>query len=343
MSPIAYLLLVTAVLISPSATFAQAPRAGVVTALEGTATVIRVPAPQSVALRPKDDVFLHDRIGTGERSTARLLLGKKALLTVRELSTLTITEIPRTSTVNLSVGGVALAVVKEKMRPGESIEIKMPNAIVAVRGTVVIAEVSELKMGNPSSGAFVSRITVVHGSVEVTPLDEASHLPAGSSVRVNTLEQIEVGGSTPTTPKTITPESARQIANDFEMKLTPREVAYAMPAALIRAHWQEVEKDAAKQGHGGSQKLVREKTDGDQRVELGTLTPVGGDRSPERTGISAGESSPAASAAVTVGGNPTRGIGDFSGGGGATATGAGVTVTSGNRGATGSPGRIPGR
>jgi hypothetical protein len=65
---------------------------GVVTALNGDATVARVALTQPLALRKRDDVLLHDRITTGERSLVHVLLRNRALLTVRELSVLTITE-----------------------------------------------------------------------------------------------------------------------------------------------------------------------------------------------------------------------------------------------------------
>jgi hypothetical protein len=69
------------------------------------------------------------------------LLGGKALVTVRERSVLTITEIPGRSTVNLENGKIALAVARERMGPNESVDIRTSNAIAAVRGTVVVAEV----------------------------------------------------------------------------------------------------------------------------------------------------------------------------------------------------------
>jgi len=120
--------------------FAQA-KAGVVTTLQGSATAARASLPQPVALKFKDDVFLRDRIVTGDRSIVRMLLGGKALVTVRERSALTITEIPGTSRIDLDNGKIALAVAKERMRPGESVEVRTPNAVAAVRGTTFIAEV----------------------------------------------------------------------------------------------------------------------------------------------------------------------------------------------------------
>ncbi|HKB24800.1 MAG TPA: FecR family protein [Methylomirabilota bacterium] len=124
----------------PAAAVAQT-RAGIVTNLEGSATAARSAAPQPVALKFKDDVFQNDRIVTLDRSIVRLLLGGKAVVTVRERSSLTITEVPGKTTVDLDVGKIAVAVARERMKPGEQIEVKTPNAVAAVRGTVFIIEV----------------------------------------------------------------------------------------------------------------------------------------------------------------------------------------------------------
>src|SRR4029453_15789090 len=67
---------------------------GVITTLSGSATVARAALPAPQPLRFKDDVFMRDRISTAEKSIVRVLLGGKALVTVRALSALTITEEP---------------------------------------------------------------------------------------------------------------------------------------------------------------------------------------------------------------------------------------------------------
>jgi len=120
--------LITLATLYPSITLAQATKAGVVTTLEGNVTVTRVTlAPQ--ALKFRDDVFVNDKVTTGDQSIARMLLGGKAVVTVRERSTLTITEVPGKATIDLEAGKIALAVAKEKMRPGELIEIRAANAV----------------------------------------------------------------------------------------------------------------------------------------------------------------------------------------------------------------------
>lgn len=134
------LALFTLVAFWPAFALAQT-KAGVVTTLQGSATAARTALPQPVALKFKDDVFQNDRIVTGDQSIVRMLLGGKAVVTVRERSSLTITEVPGKSTIDLDVGKIAVAVAREKLRPGESIEIKTPNAVAAVRGTAFVIEV----------------------------------------------------------------------------------------------------------------------------------------------------------------------------------------------------------
>jgi FecR protein len=146
---------------------------GVVYTLTGQAMVARPTQPQALPLHFKDDVFGRDRISTAENSLVRVLLGGKAVVTVRELSVLTITEDMGHAEVNLQSGKVALAVAHQRMKPGESITLRARNAVAAIRGTVVIAEVltatsqaGQLTQGSIGNGV----IHVLNGTVEVTPL-----------------------------------------------------------------------------------------------------------------------------------------------------------------------------
>jgi hypothetical protein len=133
----------TSVALLPAPVAAQTSEAvGIVTTLDGRATVARPAAPGPLALKFKDDVFGRDRISTEERSLVRVLLGGKAILTVRELSQITIHEEPGRAVVTLPDGKVVLAVQKQRMRPGESIEIRTPNAVAAVRGSLMAVSVA---------------------------------------------------------------------------------------------------------------------------------------------------------------------------------------------------------
>jgi hypothetical protein len=202
------LLLSTVALVAgvPSA-FAQ-DHAGIVTSLEGVAMVSRITLPEGRPLQFKDDVYVRDRIATGDRSLVRVLLGGKATVTARERSVLTITEIPGVSTVHLEEGRISVAVSKGLMKPGEVIEIKTPNAVSAIRGTVVVAEVLP--------GATVrSTISVLRGLVEVTRLDTGHQV--GQSVHVGAHQAISVAGSKPLTqPHAITAADESGSRPNFE-------------------------------------------------------------------------------------------------------------------------------
>jgi hypothetical protein len=195
--------------------------------LLGTATVTRAALPAPAPLRFKDDVLLRDRITTAEKSAVRVLLGGKATVTARERSVLVITEVPGTSTVFLTAGRTAVAVSKAGMKPGESLEIKTPNAVAAVRGTFVVAEVW------PRG----STITILRGVVEVTKLDPGTGKPVGPAVKVGALERVIVTGAGPVpAPQPITPEAAKSLASDFTF--LPKDT----PAASVAALNQEVKK-----------------------------------------------------------------------------------------------------
>src|SRR3989441_3072718 len=196
---------------------AQVP-AGVVAALEGTVTATRASLPLPVPLARRDAVFLRDRIATRERSFAQLLLGGKALVTVREWSTLTVNEVPSTATVELGLGRLAIAVAKDKMRPGESVEIKTPNCVVGIRGTVVVAEVAKTAARGTIAGLFTTTITVLRGTVGVTQLDPQTGRPLGAPVTVGPLGRVELSGTAPLRSLTITPQAARELAGDFSVE-----------------------------------------------------------------------------------------------------------------------------
>ena len=169
----------------PGSVSAQASKAGVVTTLEGNVTAARTTSAQPVALKFKDDVFVNDRVVTGDRSLARLLLGGKAVVTVRERSALTITEVPGRSTIDLDSGKVAVAVAKDKMRPGEQIEVKSPNAVAAVRGTVFVVEVirASASASNAQGGATVNHY-VLTGQIALTVGTQVTNVAANNFASV---------------------------------------------------------------------------------------------------------------------------------------------------------------
>ena len=162
--------LVLPALSSTSLSWAQAPELGVVTTLQGQASVARASGPGALPLKFKDAVFDRDRIQTGEESIVKVLMGGKAIVTIRELSVLTITEELGKTTINLTSGKIAVGVAKQRMQPGERLEVHTPNAVAAVRGTVFVVEVTQQgAQGTPGPLAANTLVTCVNGAVDVAP------------------------------------------------------------------------------------------------------------------------------------------------------------------------------
>jgi len=197
-------------------------RAGVVTMLQGVVAVAHGSAAEPAPLRFKDDVFVRDRITTGERSFVRVLLGSKAVVTAREHSVLTVTEVPGTATIHLASGWIAVAVSKEKMKPGEVVEIATPHITAGIRGTIVVAEVS----------ADRSEITVLRGLIDVTRIDPATGHTAGQPAFLAVRQSIVVhGGSLLPLPEptTISLEKAKALSDHFTV------IPKTLPAASMAA------------------------------------------------------------------------------------------------------------
>jgi hypothetical protein len=197
----------------PAPALAQGPsNVGVVTTLTGQATVARVSLPQPLPLRFKDDVFIQDRISTSEKSIVRVLLGGKALVTVRELSVLTVTEEMGRSTVDLGSGKIAVGVARQRMRPGEAIEIRTPNIVAAVRGTVLVVEIiqaSASSNGGPTPPT--TNVHVIHGLVDVFPAGS----PGAPPVQVGTLQSYSQIGGASGTMRNLSREAADALFSDL--------------------------------------------------------------------------------------------------------------------------------
>ena len=171
--------LTIALVLSLAAPAGAQEKVGVVTTVVGPVTVARASLPPE-PLKFKDDVFVRDRVITGEQAITRILLGGKVIVTAREHSTLTITETLGLSTIHLTGGRIAVAVEKSKMKPGERVEIRTPNAVAGVRGTVLIVEVE----------TNVSTVTVLRGLVHVTRLDPATGAPVGKFTAVGARQTV---------------------------------------------------------------------------------------------------------------------------------------------------------
>jgi FecR protein len=330
----------------PTIALGQAAKAGVVTTLQGTATVARSTAPQPTPLKFKDDVFIQDNIVTGESSLVRILLGGKAVVTVRERSALTIHETPTTSTIEISSGKIALAVAKDRMKPGESVQIKTPNAMAGVRGTVVVAEVAEpVQVG----GSITTHFSLLTGIVDVTQLDAQTGQPTGQPVMLHPLQTITVTGHTPPgATRAISRAEAQKLASDYKVALptpppaanievTERQVELAVQhsAALTGGN---IAGDSNGTGSGNNSGNGRNNgggsaTGGGGVSGGGTVNAGGGGGAGAGGSVSVGGGGIGAGGGVTVGGGGI-GVGVGVGGGGIGA-GGGVTVGGGGIGAGG--------
>ena len=199
----------------PTVAAAQAEEsAGVVTTINGDATLIRaVAAARPVSLKMRDEIFVRDRIHTQQHSLVRVLLGGKALITVRELSVLTVTEEAGRVTVDLVSGKIGVAVDKGRMRPGEVIEIRSPNATAAVRGTVFVVEVDPVKAGM-ATPVTTTRVHLFQGA-----LDVSAHLdPSQPAVRLAELQSVVVAGNTLGSVRPLTREAVAALTADLKPK-----------------------------------------------------------------------------------------------------------------------------
>lgn len=275
------LLLALLLLPPPVPVFAQQPARtpagqgiGVVTALQGEATVTRGALPQPTSLRFRDDVFFRDVINTRERSTVRLLLGGKGVVTVREQSQLTLDEAvtsdgARRSSISLFFGKIGTAIARSLMGPGEEVEVRTPNAVAAVRGTVLVAEYIPpkqsaegpkpillastdprglLAQATPPAGGQ-SNFFVLSGSVTVTPEGQPPvTVGAMQTVSVTaTPAGIQVGSVAP-----MTAQQAQQAAQGLSSAKTHTGEAEGGKAAQAQAEVAAVVANAVVQATTGT-------------------------------------------------------------------------------------------
>src|SRR5262245_3505868 len=104
-----------------------------------------------------------------------MLLGGVAVVTVRERSSLTITEVPgRRSAIDLTSGKVKVAVASERMRAGDTIEVRTPNAVAACGGRC---------RRSGRGGRSLARSSVRPGSPPAPEAELALRRPCHGSVR----------------------------------------------------------------------------------------------------------------------------------------------------------------
>jgi hypothetical protein len=136
---------------------------GLVTTIQGRASIAHETPPTTPQpLKFRDDVFLRDIINTEAESLARILLRGSNLLTIRELSRVTIAEeaLPTgpKSVVSLLAGKLRATVSRALLGAGEQTEIRTPDAVASIRGTDVII----------LRDKDTTTVGVLEGSAEVT-------------------------------------------------------------------------------------------------------------------------------------------------------------------------------
>ena len=190
--------------------------------------------------------------------------GGKAVVTARELSVLTINEEPLRSTVILGSGKVGASVLKDRMKSGETMEFRTPNAVAVVRGTVLVVEVTEGPV--PASGGpapVTTTVSVIRGAVDVFALKGGTMTP----VRVGSQESVRVTEGRLGTLQTLTPPESRALTADLEVAPDRQHQTKSVPSDLRRAIGAREQAKAA--------------------ALVGALAPAAGTRSPTLTDASA--------------------------------------------------------
>ena len=183
---------------------AAVPKAGKVSTLIGQATVTRAPVATPAALKLADVVFVRDRLATAERSLLKVALGPRAVVTVRELSTLIITEQSGRSAVGIESGKLSFGLLSPVggpgAAPGQVYEIRTPNAVAAVRGTVLIVETRRLPGPAPDGGPpFHSELSLLDGG----PVNVSGGTSGGAVLQGN--QALSVIGNTFSAIRLLTP------------------------------------------------------------------------------------------------------------------------------------------
>lgn len=111
---------------------------GVVVALEGRAAKNQV-----AALRIHDGLVRNDVVDIFEKSMARLLLGGKATVTLREHSRFIVNEEKGRAVIELKSGALLINVARKLMEPGEEIQVRTNMAVAAIRGSLLFVEAKD--------------------------------------------------------------------------------------------------------------------------------------------------------------------------------------------------------
>jgi len=114
--------------------------------------------------------------------------------------------------VDLQSGKVALGVLQQRMRPGESVEVKTHNAVAAVRGTVIVVEIVRASaQAGEGSTALTTNVHVLHGTAVVTPLNVPGALP----ITVGQFQTYSQIGNVIGSIRQLTPAAVNQILSNL--------------------------------------------------------------------------------------------------------------------------------
>src|SRR5207244_2890165 len=106
--------------------------------------------------------------------------------------------------------------------PGDLVEVRTPNAVAGIRGTVIVAEVFDSRH---------SVITVLKGVIDVTRLD-AGRL-VGPSTILNALQQVTIGGAV-SSPQPVSSDTARSMRDEFRTVPPRRDPTARRPPIRLR-------------------------------------------------------------------------------------------------------------
>lgn len=90
----------------------------------------------------RHQMVLTERVKTGDRTFARLLLGGRVMVLARERSSLSLTEVPGAATIDILAGRVAVTVDRANLRPEDLVEVQTPHAVASVQDGTLIVDVA---------------------------------------------------------------------------------------------------------------------------------------------------------------------------------------------------------
>jgi TonB family protein len=139
----------------PDRDLERAVKVGVVTTVDGNATVNRVGGPDAVPIKVNAPVYLQDSIATGEAARIEIRLGDTAEVALGERSKVTMSEALVRRSLDLETGHLIA-----RVNSGETkIDVRTPNAVATLRGDSRVRV--EAMPGN------ITHVDVLDGTISV--------------------------------------------------------------------------------------------------------------------------------------------------------------------------------